>query len=47
MFTTTVPQAFLQSGTNTIAVKVFQGAATNTWSINPTYLQAVLSVPTE
>lgn len=44
---TTVPQAFLQSGTNTIAVKVFQDGNTNTWSVNPTFFQAVLSVPTE
>jgi hypothetical protein len=45
--TTTVPQALLQSGTNTIAVKVFQDGNTNTWSANPTFFQGVLSVPTE
>jgi hypothetical protein len=44
---TTVPQSFLQAGTNTIAVKVFQDANTNTWSVNPTFFQAVLTVPTE
>ncbi len=47
VITTTVPQAFLQSGTNTIAVKVFQDGNTNTWSVNPTFFQAVLSIPTE
>jgi hypothetical protein len=45
--TTTVPQAFLQAGTNTIAAKVFQDAAANNWTANPTFFQAVLSVPTE
>ena len=45
--TTTVPQAFLQSGTNTIAIKVFQDAAANNWTVNPTFVQAVLSIPTE
>jgi hypothetical protein len=45
--TTPVRQAFLQSGTNTIAVKVFQDGNTNTWSVNPTFFPAVLSVPTE
>jgi len=44
---TTVPQSFLQAGTNTIAVMVFQDANTNTWSLNPTFFQAVLTVPTE
>jgi hypothetical protein len=45
--TTTVPMSALQTGTNTIAVKVFQDAATGTWSVNPTFFQAVLTVPTQ
>jgi hypothetical protein len=43
--TTTIPMEFLQQGTNTIAVKVFQDGATNTWSVNPTFIQAKLVMP--
>lgn len=44
---TTVPAGWLQQGTNTFAVKVFQDNNTNTWSANPTFFQAVLTIPTE
>lgn len=41
-FTTVIPEAVLQSGTNVIAVQVFQDANTNTWEVNPTMFQARL-----
>jgi hypothetical protein len=28
-------------------LKVFQDAAANNWTVNPTFFQAVLTVPTE
>lgn len=43
--TTTIPAAFLQQGTNTIAVKVFQDGAANNWTVNPTFIQAKLVMP--
>jgi hypothetical protein len=45
--TTNVSAAYLQSGTNTIAVKVTQDNNTNTWSINPTMFQAELAIPSD
>lgn len=43
--TTAIPAEFLQQGTNTIAVKVFQDGNTNNWSVNPTFIQAKLVMP--
>jgi hypothetical protein len=43
--TTAIPAEFLQQGTNTIAVKVFQDGNTNSWSVNPTFIQAKLIMP--
>jgi hypothetical protein len=43
--TTSIPQAFLQEGTNTIAAKVFQDGAANNWTVNPTFIQMKLVMP--
>jgi hypothetical protein len=41
------PCRWLQSGENTIAVKVTQDNNTNTWAVNPTMFQAELTIPTQ
>jgi hypothetical protein len=45
LISTPVPAAFLHQGTNTIAVKVLQDGNTNSWSVNPTFVQAKLVFP--
>ena len=47
MTSTTIPKAWLHSGTNVIAIKVFQDGAANNWTANPTFFQASLTIPTQ
>lgn len=35
------------SGSNTVAVEVTQDNATNSWSVNPTFFQGKLVIPTQ
>jgi hypothetical protein len=47
IISTTIPKALLHSGTNSIAVKVFQDSNTNTWAVNPTFFQTYVTIPTQ